>query len=52
MLMALGTGMALGAFNAFVITVLGIVPFIATLGTNSIFRGIVLVIMDGVPCQA
>ena len=49
MLMALGTGMALGAFNAFVITVLGIVPFIATLGTNSIFRGIVLVIMDGVP---
>ena len=49
MLLALGTGMALGAFNAFVITVLGIVPFIATLGTNSIFRGIVLVIMDGVP---
>lgn len=49
MLLALGTGMALGAFNVFVITVLGIVPFIATLGTNSIFRGIVLVIMDGVP---
>ena len=49
MIMVLGVGMALGAFNAFVITVLGIVPFIATLGTNSIFRGIVLVIMDGVP---
>lgn len=49
MLMALIVGMMLGAFNAFVITVLGIVPFIATLGTNSIFRGIVLVIMDGVP---
>ncbi len=49
MLMAICTGMLLGAVNAFVITVLGIVPFIATLGTNSIFRGIVLVIMDGVP---
>ncbi len=49
MLLALMTGMMLGAVNAFVITVLGIVPFIATLGTNSIFRGIVLVVMDGVP---
>lgn len=52
MLMALGTGMALGAFNAFVITVLGIVPFIATLGTNSIFRGLYWSSWMESPCQA
>lgn len=46
------TGIALGAFNGFTITVLGIVPFIATLGTNSIMRGLIYVILNGIPLSA
>ena len=46
------TGIALGAFNGFTVTVLGIVPFIATLGTNSIMRGLIYVILNGIPLSA
>lgn len=46
------TGVCCGAFNAFTITVLGIVPFIATLGTNSIMRGLIYVILNGIPLSA
>lgn len=46
------TGVLCGAFNGFTITVLGIVPFIATLGTNSIMRGLIYVMLNGIPLSA
>lgn len=46
------TGLSCGAFNGFTVTVLGIVPFIATLGTNSIMRGLIYVILNGIPLSA
>ncbi len=46
------TGVGLGAFNGFTVTVLGIVPFIATLGTNSIMRGLIYVMLNGIPLSA
>lgn len=51
-ILGLLTGTACGALNGFVITVLGIVPFIATLGTNSILRGLVYVALNGIPLSA
>ncbi|MDD3172757.1 MAG: ABC transporter permease [Herbinix sp.] len=51
-ILGLLTGILSGAFNGFVITVLGIVPFIATLGTNSIMRGLIYVILNGIPLSA
>lgn len=51
-LLGLLTGLLCGAFNGFVITVLGIVPFIATLGSNSIYRGLVYVMLNGIPLSA
>ncbi|GLC80963.1 ABC transporter permease [Lacrimispora brassicae] len=45
-------GILCGAFNGFTITVLGIIPFIATLGTNSIMRGLIYVILNGIPLSA
>lgn len=51
-ILGLLTGVACGLFNGFVITVLGIVPFIATLGTNSIMRGLIYVLLNGVPLSA
>ncbi|MDO5539615.1 MAG: ABC transporter permease [Eubacteriales bacterium] len=51
-LAGIATGILCGAFNAFTITVLGIVPFIATLGTNSIMRGLIYVMLNGIPLSA
>ena len=51
-ILGLITGLFCGVFNGFVVTVLGIVPFIATLGTNSIMRGLIYVILNGVPLSA
>lgn len=45
-------GVLCGAFNGFTVTVLGIVPFIATLGSNSIMRGLIYVILNGIPLSA
>lgn len=45
-------GISCGAFNGFTITVLGIIPFIATLGTNSIMRGLIYVVLNGIPLSA
>ena len=42
-------GGLLGILNGFVIAVMGIAPFIATLGMNSVIRGTVYVMTDGVP---
>lgn len=51
-LAGIAAGVLCGAFNAFTITVLGIVPFIATLGTNSIMRGLIYVMLNGIPLSA
>lgn len=48
-LLAVAVGALLGLLNGIVIAVMGIAPFIATLGMNSIIRGAVYVITDGVP---
>lgn len=42
-------GAVLGAFNGFLITKLKLQPFIATLGTMSLYRGIAYVVTGGVP---
>jgi ribose transport system permease protein len=46
---ALGAGLAAGMFNAFLYTRLHINPFIATLGTLSMARGIALLMTGGIP---
>lgn len=51
-LLGILTGVLCGAFNGFTVTVLGIVPFIATLGTNSIMRGLIYVMLNGIPLSA
>lgn len=51
-LIGLLAGILCGVLNAVTITVMGIVPFIATLGTNSIMRGLIYVILNGIPLSA
>ncbi len=46
---AVATGMACGAVNGSAITLLRIPPFIATLGTLGIYRGLTLIITGGMP---
>jgi ribose/xylose/arabinose/galactoside ABC-type transport system permease subunit len=46
MLLALGIGVAVGAFNAFFTTVVGIPSFIATLGSSTLIFGFNLLISD------
>ena len=41
--------MALGTINGLLINWLGLHPFVVTLGTNTIFRGVTLVITNGSP---
>ncbi|MEM1484341.1 ABC transporter permease [Oscillospiraceae bacterium PP1C4] len=48
-IVALGFGILMGIINGFSIEVLGVVPFIATLGTQWVFRGIANVLVDGKP---
>jgi ribose/xylose/arabinose/galactoside ABC-type transport system permease subunit len=52
-LMMLGIGLATGVLNSFIIIKLNVTPFIATLGTMSIYQGIVLfyskIPLGGVP---
>jgi ribose/xylose/arabinose/galactoside ABC-type transport system permease subunit len=45
----IGTGIACGFLNGFLITKLKLQPFIVTLGTMSFFRGFALVMKDGQP---
>lgn len=45
----LATGTACGLFNGFLITRLRVNPFIVTLGTLGIFRGVTLIISNGLP---
>lgn len=49
LLITLVLGTALGAVNGLLITRLGLPPFIATMGTMSIYRGIALISNDGKP---
>jgi len=48
-LIGLLIGAALGAFNGFLVTNLKLQPFIATLGTMSLYRGIAYVVTGGKP---
>ena len=48
-LAAMVAGAACGAFNGTAATVLRIPPFIATLGTLGIYRGLTLLVTDGMP---
>lgn len=48
-LIALTLGSFIGFFNGFLITEIGINPFIATLGTMSMVRGLALAITQGMP---
>jgi len=48
-ILALGMGVATGIFNGFTIEILGIVPFIATLGTQWVYRGTANVLINGNP---
>lgn len=47
--LALLFGIFMGILNGFTIEVLGVVPFIATLGTQWVFRGLANVLVDGKP---
>jgi ribose transport system permease protein len=48
-LIAVLAGTLCGLFNGFLINVVGLVPFIATLGTMGIFRGLGLIFSEGLP---
>lgn len=48
-IIALAFGVLMGIINGFSIEILGVVPFIATLGTQWVFRGIAGVITNGTP---
>jgi len=47
--LGLSAGLVMGAINGFVITKGKVAPFIATLATMTIYRGLTLVYMDGKP---
>lgn len=49
LLIALVFGILMGILNGFSIEVLGVVPFVATLGTQWVFRGLANVLVDGKP---
>jgi len=46
-LLTLFIGVVVGAFNGFLITKFNVVPFIATLGSMNIFRGIAFILTNG-----
>jgi len=46
-LIAFGAGAVTGALNGFLISRFGIPPLIITLGTNSIYRGLILIVTNG-----
>lgn len=48
LLAGLGVGLLLGAFNGFLISVVGITPILATLGTMQLYNGLALVWTGGV----
>lgn len=48
-ILAIVFGVLMGILNGFNIEVLGVVPFIATLGTQWVFRGLGNVLVDGKP---
>ncbi|MGB4589841.1 MAG: ABC transporter permease [Clostridiaceae bacterium] len=48
-LLAMAFGIMMGIINGFTIEVLGVVPFIATLGTQWVFRGLANVLVEGKP---
>jgi ribose/xylose/arabinose/galactoside ABC-type transport system permease subunit len=49
LLLGIGVGVVCGSINGLLITRANLPPFIATLGTMGIFRGVALIISDGRP---
>ena len=49
LLLAMAMGILTGILNGFTIEILGVVPFIATLGTQWVYRGIANVLINGNP---
>jgi ribose transport system permease protein len=49
LLLALGAGMLAGLINGAIVVFAGITPFMATLGTMSVFSGVALVLSNGRP---
>lgn len=47
--LGLGMGILTGILNGFSIEILGVVPFIATLGTQWVYRGMANVLVNGAP---
>jgi ribose transport system permease protein len=43
------SGLFLGFFNGFLVTKMKLPPFIATIGTTGVFRGIALILTNGLP---
>jgi ribose transport system permease protein len=43
------SGLFLGFFNGFIVTKMKLPPFIATLGTTGVFRGLALILTNGLP---
>lgn len=52
LLFSIVIGGALGAINGFLVTTMRLPPFIATLGTTGIYRGLALVITGGLPLSS
>ena len=44
---ALGVGVVGGLLNGFLVSIIGILPFVATLGTMTVFGGLAFVVSDG-----
>ena len=48
-MIAMALGIGTGILNGFTIEILGVVPFIATLGTQWVYRGLANVLVNGAP---
>lgn len=48
-ILCLGMGLLTGVMNGFFIEILGVVPFVATLATQWVYRGLANVIVNGAP---
>lgn len=49
MLISCAVGAGLGLMNGFIVTYMKLPPFVATLGTTGIFRGVALLVTNGMP---
>ncbi len=49
LLLSISSGAVLGYINGFLVTTMKLPPFIATLGTTGVYRGVALVVTNGLP---